>query len=388
MVQLDDEVAKQRDKTESLRDDMTKIRQEGGIVDVDPESESDVKSEEDNSVIAVGQQVSDMRVKVSALDAKEKQIEGMTDDQIMRSLKTFEVDDPTIQEIFPQYEAAVSQEADLLASGLGPNHPNVQSLRAKKDVYEKQLKDEITSLRKTLASNLQISQKSLDAMEQTLSQAEANQNKIKTDSIAYQQAKNEYLKAKRILESAESRYQTELMQRTMPQNPATIWEKAEISDFPAKPKVGQNMAIAVAVGLALGVGLAFLIEYLDTSVKTMQDVESAIGVPVLAVIPRDVAVLKDAPSDCPDAEGYRIMRTNIEFNSKSADAKTITMISGGAGEGKSTTLNNLAFTFAKGGYRTLIVDADLRRPSQHRFFEVSNERGLSDYLTTDIPLEP
>ncbi len=388
LVQLDDEVAKQRDKTESLRDDMTKIRQEGGIVDVDPESESDVKSEEDNSVIAVGQQVSDMRVKVSALDAKEKQIEGMTDDQIMRSLKTFEVDDPTIQEIFPQYEAAVSQEADLLASGLGPNHPNVQSLRAKKDVYEKQLKDEITSLRKTLASNLQISQKSLDAMEQTLSQAEANQNKIKTDSIAYQQAKNEYLKAKRILESAESRYQTELMQRTMPQNPATIWEKAEISDFPAKPKVGQNMAIAVAVGLALGVGLAFLIEYLDTSVKTMQDVESAIGVPVLAVIPRDVAVLKDAPSDCPDAEGYRIMRTNIEFNSKSADAKTITMISGGAGEGKSTTLNNLAFTFAKGGYRTLIVDADLRRPSQHRFFEVSNERGLSDYLTTDIPLEP
>jgi len=388
LVQLDDEVAKQRDKTESLRDEMTRIRQEGGIVDVDPESESDVKSEEDNSVMAVSQQVSEMRVKVSALDAKEKQIEGMTDDQIMRSLKTFEVDDPTISEIFPQYEAAVSQEADLLASGLGPNHPTVQSLRAKKDVYEKQLKDEITSLRRTLASNLQISQKSLDAMEQTLAQAEKDQNAKKTDSIAYQQAKNEYLKAKRILETAESRYQTELMQRTMPQNPATIWEKAEISDFPAKPKVGQNMAIAVAVGLALGVGLAFLIEYLDTSVKTMQDVEAAIGVPVLAVIPRDVAVLKDAPSDCPDAEGYRIMRTNIEFNSKSADAKTITMISGGAGEGKSTTLNNLAFTFAKGGYRTLIVDADLRRPSQHRFFEVSNERGLSDYLTTDIPLDP
>ena len=82
------------------------------------------------------------------------------------------------------------------------------------------------------------------------------------------------------------------------------------------------------------------------------------------------------------------MRTNIEFNRKSPDAKTLTVVSGGAGEGKSTTLNNLAFTFANGGYRTLIVDADLRRPSQHRFFAVSNEQGLSDYLTTDIPLEP
>ena len=178
------------------------------------------------------------------------------------------------------------------------------------------------------------------------------------------------------------------MQRTMPQSPATIWEKAEVSDFPAKPKVGQNMAIAVAVGLALGVGLAFLIEYLDTSVKTMQDIEAALGVPVLAVIPRDVAILKDAPADCPDAEGYRIMRTNIEFNRKSPDANTLTIVSGGMGEGKSTTLNNLAFTFAKGGYKTLIVDADLRRPSQHRFFGVTNEKGLTDFLTTDISLEP
>jgi capsular exopolysaccharide synthesis family protein len=133
--------------------------------------------------------------------------------------------------------------------------------------------------------------------------------------------------------------------------------------------------------------LAFLIEYLDTSVKTMQDIEAALGVPVLAVIPRDVPVLKDAPADCPDAEGYRIMRTNIEFNRKSPDANTITLVSGGASEGKSTTLNNLAFTFAKGGYRTLIVDADLRRPSQHRFFGVANDRGLTDYLTTNVDFE-
>jgi capsular exopolysaccharide synthesis family protein len=81
------------------------------------------------------------------------------------------------------------------------------------------------------------------------------------------------------------------------------------------------------------------------------------------------------------------MRTNIEFNRKSPDANTLTVVSGGMGEGKSTTLNNLAFTFAKGGYRTLIVDADLRRPSQHRLFGVSNERGLTDFLTTDIDAE-
>ena len=388
LVQLEDEVIKQRNKTEELRDQMIKIRQEGGVVDIDPDSVEDTKPVEDTLLLSVENQVNDMRIKVATLRSKQDLIQKMTNDQIIRSLKTFEMDDATISQIFPQYEAAVSDEAHLLASGLGPNHPTVQSLRAKKNVYLSQLQDQITNLRKSLASNLEISQKSLEAMELKLTESRTKQQQAKTGGMAYHQAKNEYLKAKRILESAEARYSTEAMQRAMPQSPATIWEKAEVSDFPAKPKVAQNMIISILVGLALGIGLAFLIEYLDTSVKTMHDVESALGVPVLAVIPRDVAILKDAPSDCPDAEGYRIMRTNIEFNRKSPDAKTLTIVSGGAGEGKSTTLNNLAFTFANGGYRTLIVDADLRRPSQHRFFAVTNEQGLSDYLTTDIPLEP
>lgn len=388
LVQLEDEVQKQRRKVEELRDSMTKIRVEGKIYDLNPESVEDPRQAEEAILQNVESQVNDTRIKVATLKSKQQQIQAMTDEQIMRSLKTFEMDDATITQILPQYEACVSEEARLLNSGLGPNHPNVQSLQAKKRVYAQQLADQIAVLRKSLVANLEISEKSLEAMEQKLGDARTHQMEAKSKALHYQEAKNEYLKAKRILESAESRYSTEAMQRTMPQSPAAIWEKAEVSDFPAKPKVAQNMIIAVAVGLALGVGLAFLIEYLDTSVKTMQDIEAALGVPVLAVIPRDVAVLKDAPPDCPDAEGYRIMRTNIEFNRKSPDANTLTVVSGGVGEGKSTTLNNLAFTFAKGGYRTLIVDADLRRPSQHRFFGVSNERGLTDYLTNDIPLEP
>ena len=388
LVQLEDEVNKQRQKTEELRDEMTKIRQEAHINDLNPESTEDPRMMEDASLISDENQVNEMRLKVAGLRSKEKQIETMSDDQIIRSLKTFEMDDATINQIFPEYEACVSEEAHMLSSGLGPNHPTVKSLEAKKAVFQKQLQDEIGILRKSLAANLQISESSLAAMEQKLEEAKTGQQNAKSRSVQYEQAKNEYLKAKRILESAESRYSTEAMQRTMPQSPATIWEKAEVSDYPAKPKVGQNMMIAIAVGLVMGVGLAFLIEYLDTSVKNMQDVEYALGVPVLAVIPKDVAILKDAPPDCPDAEGYRIMRTNIEFNRPSSQANTMCLVSGGVGEGKSTTLNNLAFTFAKGGYKTLIVDADLRRPSQHRFFAIANDHGLTDYLTSDIPLEP
>ena len=119
----------------------------------------------------------------------------------------------------------------------------------------------------------------------------------------------------------------------------------------------------------------------------MDDVESLLGVPVLAIIPKNIRLLHKEPGDTPDAEAYRILRTNIEFNRKSPEANTISVASGGPGEGKSTTLANLAFISAQGGYSTLIVDADLRRPVQHGIWELSNKIGLTNYLTTEMRLE-
>jgi len=116
-------------------------------------------------------------------------------------------------------------------------------------------------------------------------------------------------------------------------------------------------------------------------------VENFLQVPVLAVVPKNISLLLQHPEAAADAEAYRILRTNLEFNRPSPSANTVTFVSGGAGEGKSTTLNNLAFTFAQGGYNTLVVDADLRRPSQHRMFGLDGDHGLTDFLTTDVDVD-
>ena len=79
----------------------------------------------------------------------------------------------------------------------------------------------------------------------------------------------------------------------------------------------------------VGLGLAFFIEYLDTSVKTMEDVEKLLGVPVLAIIPKNIRLLHKEPGDTPDAEAYRILRTNMEFNRKNSAANCISLVSGG-----------------------------------------------------------
>jgi capsular exopolysaccharide synthesis family protein len=166
-----------------------------------------------------------------------------------------------------------------------------------------------------------------------------------------------------------------------------VIESAEPDFRPVKPNKILNIALGVIVGLAIGIGLAFFIEYLDTSVKTIDDVERALQAPVLGVIPQNVGYLIAEGPDSPHAEAYRVLRTNILFSLKDPKLNTITVVSGGAGEGKSTTIFNLATVFAQNGSRVLIVDSDLRRPSLHKILKVSNSVGLTNYLLKQSTLE-
>src|SRR6185436_2959789 len=166
-----------------------------------------------------------------------------------------------------------------------------------------------------------------------------------------------------------------------------IIDKAEPSLRPVYPKKKVIIPVAIVIGLALGIGLAFFIEYLDTSVKTIDDVERALQAPVLGVIPQNVGSLLEEGPDSPHAEAYRVLRTNILFSQKDSKGNSITIVSGGAGEGKSTTTFNLATVFAQNGQRVLVVDSDLRRPSLHKYLRISNSIGLTNFLMKQNTLE-
>ncbi len=380
------EVEKQRAKTEKLRALAQEIRLKYAINDLNPESVEDPMQASERVLLDVEQEVSTQRLKVAALRAKNDQISKMSDEQFMRSIATMEVEDQTVLQILPLYQEAASEEARLLKGGYGLNHPMVQAQTAKKQTYEKQLASQIQSQRKAQLAKLHSEEDSLKNLEDERKSSRDEQQTARVRSVSYYEAKNDYIQAKKVLEAAETKYWTEMMQRSMPMNPAIIWEHGEPSEFAARPRIALNIAVGVVFGLVLAFGVAFFIEYLDTSVKTMEDIETYFGLPVLAVIPRGVGILMDLPPDAPDAEAYRILRTNVEFNRKESDAKVMTLVSGGPGEGKSTTLVNLAYTFAQSGMKTLVVDADLRRPRQHSIFGVSNSKGLTDYLSKGVPI--
>jgi len=150
--------------------------------------------------------------------------------------------------------------------------------------------------------------------------------------------------------------------------------------LPVKPNKPLNIGLGLIFGLIMGIGLAFFIEYLDTSVKTIDDVERIFQAPVLGVIPQNIGYLMDEGPESKNAEAYRVLRTNLLFTRRQEKFNTIVVVSAGAGEGKSTTTINLATVFAQAGSRILIVDSDLRRPTLHKLFKVPNNLGLTNYL--------
>ncbi len=384
---MNEEVAKMDRKVEAASKEVARIRDEEHIVDLNPEGTEDSLTSANANVVKQEGEVNDAETTVATLASKLQQIETLKGDDLMRMMPTLNIQDPTIQKILPSYQEAVANEALLLNSGLGENHPKVKALRATKAVYVRQLEQQVSSVRDALQRNLNSAQATRDELKKRLTDINEEQLTSKNLSANYTRAKNAYIKEKSLRDGVRLRAQTQTMEMAMPRQAVSVKQVAEPPSYAARPRVALNLALGALVGLVLGVGLAFFIEYLDTSVKTMEDVETLLGVPVLAVIPQRIKMLHEEKGDRPDAEAYRILRTNIEFNRRGPDANTISFVSGGPGEGKSITLANLAFICAQGGYSTLIVDADLRRPVQHTFFGLEKKVGLTNYLTSDMPMD-
>ena len=164
---------------------------------------------------------------------------------------------------------------------------------------------------------------------------------------------------------------------------------------PIKPNPKRDAIRAAVIGLILGVGLAFLVEYLDDTIKTKENLERiAAPVPVLGVIPSvdswktaDEAwlVSRELPRSVP-AEAYRTLRTATQFVAIDRPMGTLQVSSPSAGDGKTTTLANLGVALATAGQRVILVDCDLRRPRMHQFFDLSNETGFTSLLLGDLPI--
>ncbi len=308
-------------------------------------------------------------------------------DRLAQAIPTTGIQDTLLTSLLEQKTLA-EQRLLTLSKDFGPQHTEVIKAQATVDDLHSKIQDRVNGFLLGLDAKVTALRESLNDLQKEVENA-------KQADLATANRSQPYFQAKRELEERQ-RYRTLLftklaMENTEKDLPKTsmveIIDQAQPVLKPVKPNKPLNIALGVVIGLVVGVGLAFFIEYLDTSVKTIDDVERSLGAPVLGVIPQNVGLLINEGAESPHAEAYRVLRTNLLFSRKDDKLNTVAVVSAGAGEGKSTTVFNLAAVFAQGGNRVLIVDSDLRRPTLHKMLKVTNSIGLTNYLLKQNKLE-
>lgn len=242
------------------------------------------------------------------------------------------------------------------------------------------------------------------ALALTLESHQAEARKLSRTAVQFSLLKQEVDQARQIYSDLTKRRDEAKLSSQIRNSPVAILDRAELPMTPVKPKPLQNIVLALVLGPVVGIGVVLLADFLNRGVRTPQDALRYLRLPVLTVVPRAAGEKKrrklpagregemrqlvtlQQPRSHP-AECYRNLRTSILLSSGSPVPKTLLVTSTVAGEGKSTTAANLAVVMAQSGLKTVLVDADLRRPALQKFFPRDPRRGLLRLLSDGIRVE-
>ncbi len=307
--------------------------------------------------------------------------------ELRDAIQTVAGSDPELSNLISDWNLA-EQRLLALQKDFTPENPTYQNAKNMADDLQRRIQARISGILIGMENLVASTKASIDNLQSRLDQTKEQEAQRATTSRPYYRAKQNLETIILLRDVLERKIYQEKIDVSLPKTAMVqVVDWAEASLRAVKPNKFLNIALGVVVGLVVGVGLAFFIEYLDTSVKTIDDVERSLQSPVLGIIPQDVGIMLAEGPGSANAEAYRVLRTNLLFSRKDDRLNTVCVVSAGAGEGKSTTLLNLATIFAQAGDRVLVIDSDLRRPTLHRIIGVSNSTGLTSYLLKQNTLE-
>lgn len=260
------------------------------------------------------------------------------------------------------------------------------------DLAKAKLAVDVAEGQMTVGSNKLIAEKNLLQLRALLQkyQAAYDAQQLKASAINAKQAEysklqNDVTRTEKLLDTLDSRIkELNVTEDAGPLN-INILEVARVEDKPTFPRRGLTMAVAVMLGGMLGVSGAFARDWMDQRLKSADEVSDLLGLSVLGIVPSMSGAKRagvagrrvelEPSSDV--AESFRSLRTALYFGVPDRSKKSILITSPTPGDGKSTSASNLAIALAQAGQRTLLIDADMRKPTQHKIFNLNNERGLS-----------
>lgn len=298
----------------------------------------------------------------------------------------------------------LKERRDTLLVIYTPEWPEVKKL----DAAIKPLQDDLAKAAQETIGMLKSAYEAALAHEKSIESMYGQQKGVSTqqtlDQIEMASMKNELETNRQYLNTLMQRQKEIQVSSGDRGNEVTVENYSRLGRVVGPPRM-RNVMIAFLLSLVAGVGLAFLLDFLDDTVKSLDDIDRYVHLPALALIPasRNISRLKGMAANAPPsestalamiddvrspiAESYRHLRTSLLLSSAGQPPKTILVTSSQPSEGKTTTAINTAFMLAQTGAEVLIIDCDLRRPRLHAQFELPNARGLTTWLSGEKDLD-
>jgi len=386
-------------------------------VKMEQSHEALVKYERDNQIFALdqGQNVTVSKLADLNKSLTDAEADRMTKESQYELVQTHRLDDlaavmqnPMIQDLERQHNQAANTLAEEQAT-LGPRHPKVLQTERQLQEIDAQLEAQKQAVAGRIESDYQASLNREQLLRKAFDQQKNEANTLNSKLVEYSLLRRDYETNQQLYEGLLQKLKEASISSGLRSSNIHVVDRARPPITPVRPRKSLNLMLSVIVGLALGCALALFNEYLDNSVKIPEDVEQLVNQPVLGIIPavssvaayprrkplpRTVAA-SPATSELATvaqpqsvvSEAYRALRTSLLLSTSRHAPQLILISSGQPREGKTTTALNLAITLAQRGDRVVLIDTDLRRPRIHRSFQMTNERGLSTFLTSQATAE-
>lgn len=270
-----------------------------------------------------------------------------------------------------------------------PAYPRMQQLQTQIAETQEVINAELQNIRSSIKARYQAAAAQEAALMAKVRESRQDILSEQDRSIQYNILKREVDTNRQLFEGLLQRLKEVGVAGGVGTNNISVVDRAEVPVKPDKPNPQRNLMIAVFLGLMGGIGLAFLFEHLDDTIKLGDEMEQMLGLPVLGVIPFTRSPVggklyhENFDTRSHFAEAYRSLRTALQFSTPEGMPRVLMVTSTSMGEGKSTTALSLAMQVAQTGKKVLVIDGDLRKASLHTSLALDNQTGLTNYLAGD-----